>query len=286
MDLNLMSYRTSAADRLARAEEIGVCEPTPSGPARALDFTRPFMPEALARTAALGFLSSAEQRRLNQIRGNAYLTVVGLLDSLAQGAAPAESLRRAEPLAALRMAFAAGFGSPCEVIDAAAVAAAFADAPRLSRALLGLHVVWMAKRHMQAAALNARTLDPAFRRLIMDRWFALEPLGGGAGQLDGTWIAPTAPVAVDAGIEGYRRLCDGLSEALQAQAAFDLEALQRACRRILSAQEREQALAVQHHAYWWSFIGCGLTHPCFAEAVRGMKPGALGEFDGLIATLR
>ena len=281
-----MSYRISAADWPAGPEEIGVHQPMRGGPARALDFTRAFMPEALARTAALDFLSGAERRRLNQIRGNAYLTALDLLDGLAQGASPAASGRLTGPLAAFRMAFTAGFGSPCQVIDAAAVVSAFADAPSLSRALLGLHVVWMAKRHAQAAALNARTLDPGFRRLILDRWLALEPLGGGVGQLGEAWVGRTGLAAIAAGVEGYRRLCDGLSEALQAQAAFDLDALERACRRTLSAQEREQTLAVQHHAYWWSFIGCGLTHPRFAETVRGMKPGALSEFAGVIATLR
>jgi hypothetical protein len=278
-----MTYPVSSADWLAGAEEIGVCESSATGPTRPLDFTRAFMPEALARTAALTFLSPAEQRRLNQIRGNAYLTIVALLDSLAAGVPLPQARRLPEGLAAFRMAFAIGFGSPCEVIEATGVVAALYDAPRLSRALLRLHGLWMAKRHMQAAALNERTLDPAFRRLILDRWLDIDPLRQG----DDTTGAfrQTTPSLVDAGVAGYRRLCDGLNEAMQVQAQFDLAALERACGRTLSDEAREQTLAVQHHAYWWSFIGCGLTHPRFAAAVRGLKPGALSEFDALIATL-
>jgi len=277
-----MTYRFAAADGLARTLQIVVSDGARVTPATPLDFTRPFLPEALARTAALGFLSPDDRRRLNQIRGHAYLTVAGLMDRLARGAA---AERRDAATGALRCAFAAGFDAPCEVIDADAVAATLADAPPLSRALLGLHGVWMAKRHVQAATLNERTLDPAFKRLFLERWLAIEPLGGGGELLGDAWIGRVTPAQVDAAVAGYRRLCDGIGEALQAQALLDLDALERACGRRLSAQEREQTLTVQTHAGWWSFIGCGLTHPRFAEAVRRMQPGALAEFDGLIATL-
>ena len=40
-----------------------------------LDFTKPFMPESLARVEELSFLSRDEKRILNQIRGHAYLTM-------------------------------------------------------------------------------------------------------------------------------------------------------------------------------------------------------------------
>ena len=45
-----------------------------------LDFTRPFMPDALARTAGLAGLSEDERRILNQIRGHDYLSIFGLVE--------------------------------------------------------------------------------------------------------------------------------------------------------------------------------------------------------------
>src|ERR1044071_3773455 len=45
-----------------------------------LDFTRPFMPEGLARIPGLSFLSADEQRVLNQIRGHEYLSMFGLVE--------------------------------------------------------------------------------------------------------------------------------------------------------------------------------------------------------------
>lgn len=45
-----------------------------------LDFTRPFMPEALARTALVPGLSPAERIVLNQIRGHEYLSIFGLVE--------------------------------------------------------------------------------------------------------------------------------------------------------------------------------------------------------------
>src|ERR1041385_8124983 len=45
-----------------------------------LDFTKPFMPEALARVDELSFLTADEKRILNQIRGNTYLCIFGLVE--------------------------------------------------------------------------------------------------------------------------------------------------------------------------------------------------------------
>src|SRR5688572_26875014 len=46
----------------------------------ALDFSKPFLPEALARTAGVPGLSDGERRLLNQIRGHEYLCIFGLVE--------------------------------------------------------------------------------------------------------------------------------------------------------------------------------------------------------------
>ena len=50
------------------------------GKGKSLDFNRSFMPESLARVESLTFLSKDEKRILNQIRGNAYLCIFGVVE--------------------------------------------------------------------------------------------------------------------------------------------------------------------------------------------------------------
>ena len=47
-----------------------------------LDFSRPFLPDALARTADLDDLEPAERTLLNQIRGHGYAYLLGLVERL------------------------------------------------------------------------------------------------------------------------------------------------------------------------------------------------------------
>src|ERR1700753_2342579 len=75
-----MTYHYSFKDCLARAERITWRVEDLIGGDKALDFTRPFLPESFARTAPLDFLSPNEKRTLNQIRGHAYLTIFGLVE--------------------------------------------------------------------------------------------------------------------------------------------------------------------------------------------------------------
>ena len=49
-------------------------------PGARLDFARPFLPESLARTQRLAFLTADERRTLNQIRGHGYLVMFGLVE--------------------------------------------------------------------------------------------------------------------------------------------------------------------------------------------------------------
>src|SRR5262245_43909776 len=50
------------------------------GGEKTLDFRKPFMHDSLARVEPLTFQNSDEKRILNQIRGNAYLSIFGLVE--------------------------------------------------------------------------------------------------------------------------------------------------------------------------------------------------------------
>ena len=75
-----MTYHYSFKDCLQRAERINWRVEDLIGPGKRLDFSRPFMPEGLAWTQSLSFLSDDEKRTLNQIRGHAYLAIFGLVE--------------------------------------------------------------------------------------------------------------------------------------------------------------------------------------------------------------
>ena len=74
--LNTYSYQAA----LAASESIHWRVEDIIGGEKRLDFTRHFMPESLAQTEPLPFLIKEEKRILNQIRGNAYLCIFGLVE--------------------------------------------------------------------------------------------------------------------------------------------------------------------------------------------------------------
>ncbi len=50
------------------------------GADKPLDFSKPFLPESLARTANMYFLTTGERLILNQIKGHTYLATFGLVE--------------------------------------------------------------------------------------------------------------------------------------------------------------------------------------------------------------
>src|SRR5204863_7995114 len=132
-----MGRNYSFKDVLERAERVTWRVEDLIGGDKVLDFSRDFMPENLARTAELGFLSESEKRILNQIRGHAYLRIFGLVEEfilpfvmdhvrsrLAEGDAPVraflnfagEEAKHMKLFRRFRTEFEKGFQHPCDVI--------------------------------------------------------------------------------------------------------------------------------------------------------------------------
>src|SRR5581483_5089003 len=115
------------------------------GPEKRLDFSKPFLPEALAGVRGLVFLSGREKLLLNQIRGNSYLYLFGFVEEFilpfvldeARAATPGgdplevramvtfadEEAKHIHLFHRFAEEFAAGFHSPCGVIGPAAAVA-------------------------------------------------------------------------------------------------------------------------------------------------------------------
>ena len=75
-----MQHGFTYQDTLATSNKIAWRIEDIIGGEKRLDFSKPFMPESLARVEGLTFLSPAEQRVLNQIRGHGYLYLFGLTE--------------------------------------------------------------------------------------------------------------------------------------------------------------------------------------------------------------
>src|SRR5437016_4861485 len=143
------NYSYQAA--LEASERIGWRVEDISGGGRHLDFTKPFMPESLAQVKQLTFLTPAEQRTLNQIRGHEYLAMFGLVEefilpyvvdharsqlsgddyrvrALLQFAG--EEAKHIQLFKRFRQEFEAGFGSKCDFIGPAEDVKRFVSATR------------------------------------------------------------------------------------------------------------------------------------------------------------
>ena len=264
------------------------------GGAHRLDFAKPFLPESLARTAALDFLDADEKLKLNHIRAGGYLHAFGLIEAfilpfVLEHAQPMPAQDDLRTLALLGFAmeaakhiqlfrafdreFEAGFGTACDRIGPSeAFGKAVQTHNPLSVALLILQAEWMTQRHYLESTREARALDEPFRSLLRHHW--LEEAQH--AQLDTLMVETLADglsaAEIDAAVDDYLEIDFLLDGALRQQAALDLDALQRATGRRFDRLEGERIVAVQRQAMRWTYLGSGMSHPSFLGAVNQIAP--------------
>jgi len=284
-----MTYQFSFKDCLSRAESIAWRVEDLIGPGNTMDFSRPFMPESFARTGALGFLSEREKRLLNQIRGHAYLRIFGLVEEFilpfvldhtradldggddrtrAYLEFASEEAKHIQLFRRFAEEFRKGFGTPCDIIGPPdAVAKHILSHHPLSVALVILHIEWMTQRHYIDSVQDDGRLDPCFKSLLKHHW--MEEMQH--AQLDAVMVQSLARnmtnTEIEAAIDGYWAIGGFLDEGLKQQTAFDLAAFEAAAMRTLPPEERQAFIDVQHQANRWTYLGSGMSHPKFVEAM-------------------
>jgi hypothetical protein len=289
-----MSYQYNFKDVLGRAERITWRVEDLIGEGKTLDFSKPFMPENLARVEALDFLTAAEKRTLNQIRGHAYLSIFGLVEEfilpfVLDHARPlvdgddyrnraflefaSEEAKHIHLFHRFKQEFVKGFHVACKVIGPAdAVVKHVLSHQKLSVALTILHIEWMTQRHFQDSIHDDGTLDPQFKSLLQHHW--MEEMQH--AQLDTLMVETLADGMSQAQIEeafdGYLSIGTFLDNGLKQQTAFDLEAFEAATGRKLTAAEREIFMVQQHQANRWTYLGTGMTHKNFVETLGKLSP--------------
>jgi hypothetical protein len=264
------------------------------GTAARFDFQRPFLPEALAATRALDFLSPGEQRTLNQIRGHAYLCLFGVIEEfilpfVLDHARPllggdahqvraylsfaSEEAKHIHLFRRFREEFERGFGTRCDVIGPPQeISRAILAHHPLGVALATLHIEWMTQRHYIESARDESTIDPHFKSLLKHHWMEetqhakLDTL-----MLEGI-AAACSPGEFAKGFGDYLAIGGMLDGAIEKQVKLDLDAFVRATGRRLDPTEYERAFAVQQRSNRWTYLGSGMTHSNFLDTLGQLNP--------------
>ncbi|HEU4435260.1 MAG TPA: hypothetical protein VFR51_17875 [Pyrinomonadaceae bacterium] len=266
------------------------------GGEKKLDFRKPFMPESLARVEPLTFLNSDEKRILNQIRGNAYLSIFGLVEEfilpfVLDHARPqlsgddyrvrallkfaGEEAKHIQLFKRFRQEFEDGFGTQCMVIGPPeAIAAEILKHDPLGVALTTLHIEWMVQRHYVESVRDNQALDPQFKSLLKHHW--VEEVQH--AKLDTLMVESLAEGlsedAIMRGVDEYLAIGGFIDGGLKQQVEFDLDSLERAIGSRLSDPEKEKFRQQQLQANRWTYLGTGMTHERVLETLGSLTPKA------------
>ncbi len=77
-----------------------------------------------------------------------------------------------------------------------------------------------------------------------------------------------------AAVDGYLEIGGAFDGLLKQQAAFDLDALEKASGRALGEAERRRLHEQQRQAQRWTFLGSGIGHPNFLATVGQFSPAS------------
>ncbi|MCW3796722.1 diiron oxygenase [Sphingomonas sp. BN140010] len=263
-------------------------------PDQELDFSLRFMPESLARTAALTQLSPAEQKLLNQISGHQYLCIFGVVEEfivpfVLDHARPhlreddwrvrallnfaSEEAKHIHLFKRFHQAFVRGFPVQPQMIGPSeAIGAEVLRHDPLSVALVILMIEWMTQGHYLGSIRDDGDLDPLFKSLMRNHW------------IEEAQHAKLDTLIVDALAEGrsdevWGRVMDQffaiggfLDAGLATQAQFNLDALEAVTGR--AVPDREAVAAQQRQAARWTYLGSGMVHDRFVSTLQAHSPAA------------
>ena len=268
-----------------------------------LDFTRPFLPEALARTGGAAALSDGERLTLNHIRGHEYLAMFGLVEefilpfvldhartqlsgddyrvrALLQFAG--EEAKHIQLFRRFAAAFRRGFGEECAVIGPAEeIGAAILAHDPLAVALVVLQIEWMTQAHYLESVRDDEGLDPLFKSLLRHHWMEEAQ----HAKLDTLMVEALAESRSEAqnaaAFEEYLEIGMFLDGGLRTQTEMNLAAFERKIGRSLPALDRDALQDQQHQAARWTFVGSGMAHPRFRASLARLSPRLIDRLDAV-----
>lgn len=259
-----------------------------------LDFTRNFLPESYARTAALGSLNASEQKTLNQIAAHEYLCMFGVVEEfilpfLLDHARPhlleddwrvrailnfaSEEAKHIHLFKRFHAAFVRGFPVEVQMIGPSkAIGDKILSHDPLAVGLVILMIEWMTQQHYLGSVKDNGDIDPLFKSLLKNHWIEESQ----HAKLDTLIVDALAEgrteEQIQKAIDDVFAIAEFLDGGLKAQAAFNLDALEEVIGRKL--ENRAEIEAQQHQAARWTFIGSGLVHERFKATLQNISPKA------------
>ena len=259
-----------------------------------LDFSRNFMPESLARTGAISSLNAFEQKVLNQISAHQYLTIFGVVEEfilpfLLDHARPhllnddwrvrailnfaSEEAKHIHLFKRYHAAFARGFPVECEMIGPSeAIGAEVLRHDPLAVGIVILMIEWMTQQHYLGSIKDDGDIDPLFKSLMKNHWVEEAQ----HAKLDTLIVDALAEgrteEEIDAAIDEFFEIGGFLDNGLKAQAAYNLDALEKVIGRKL--EDRAEIEEQQHQAARWTYIGSGMVHERFKATLLNISANA------------
>ena len=259
-----------------------------------LDFSRNFMPESLARTAALDTLNPFEQRILNQISAHQYLCIFGVVEEfilpfLFDHARPAlrgddwrvralinfasEEAKHIHLFKRFHDAFKRGFPVECAMIGPSeAIGAKVLSHDPLAVGLVILMIEWMTQAHYLGSIRDDGDLDPLFKSLLKHHWMEEAQHAKLDTLIVDALAEDRSEDEIDRAIDEFFAIGSFLDEGFKTQAGFNLDALEKVIGRTLDY--RDAIVAQQHQAARWTYLGSGLVHERFQATLQAMSPRA------------
>ena len=259
-----------------------------------LDFTRPFMPDSLARVNSIEFLSDDEKVLLNQIRGYGYLCTFGIVEEfilpfVLDHARPhlneddyrtrallqfaSEEAKHIQLFREFAEEFKRGFVTNCEIIGPAEdIGKAVLSHGPLGVALVILGTEWATQKHYLESIRDDNELDPQFKSLLRHHWIEEAQHTKTDTLMVQALTDNLTPADIEKGISDYASIGGFIDGGLKQQVEFDMQALQRASGRTLNEAEQEQFRSIQLQALRWTYLGSAMTHPKFLTTVGEFSP--------------
>ena len=257
-----------------------------------LDFSRNFMPESLVRIRAIESLNPFEQRILNHICAHQYLSIFGIVEEfilpfVVDHARPlltgtddwrvrailnfaGEEAKHIHLFKRFHAAFVRGFPVECQMIGPSeAIGAEILKHDPLAVGLVILMIEWMSQQHYLGSIRDDGDIDPLFKSLLKNHWVEEAQ----HAKLD-TLIVDALAVGkteeqVQKSIDEFFEIGGFLDDGLKQQAAFNLDALEKAIGRRL--EDREALEAHLHQAARWTYIGSGMVHERFQDTLNAIS---------------
>ena len=170
-------------------------------------------------------------------------------------------------------AFVRGFPVECRVIGPSSdIGAEVLRHDPLAVGLVILMIEWMTQQHYLGSIRDDGDLDPLFKGLMLNHWkeeaqhakldtLIVEALAEGRTEQQ-----------LDKVMDAFFEIGGFLDQGLKQQAAFNLDALEKAIGR--KVDNRPELLAQQHQAARWTYIGSGMVHERFRGTLDAMSPRA------------